>query len=262
MTQEDLSAVLTAVLQLKVNPISMLAAIGKTTGRFPTESAQSLLHLLGRTQDLAEKSKAEKSKAEKSKAEKSKAEKPKAGKQKAEKPKAEKPKAEKPKAEKLKSDSVSHLFEQPKANLTRPGPFDPRKTPRKVAVLQQPVVEVTKTTELPTNGVKKSKKSDSDKSKQGVEPALPILEVPALGLPAPEKKEDATALELDQTVSLDALGPVVVNKDGTISRITNWDTMSEAGHTQHIATPLPHAQLHVCRFMCASHQSQLPQSKR
>jgi hypothetical protein len=251
MTQENLSAVLTAVLQLKVNPISMLAAIRATTDRFSPENAQPLLHLLGRTQDLAEKSKAEKPKAEKSKAEK-----PKAGKQRAEKPKAEKSKAEKPKAEKLKSDSVSRLSEQPKANLTRPGSFDPRKTPRKVAGLQQPAMNVSETTALPTIVVKKAKKPDSDERKQGVEPALPVLEVPALGLPAPEKKEDAAALGLDQTVSLDALGPVVVNKDGTISRIKNWDTMSEEGHTQSLATLLPHAHFFVFRNMCASDQSQ------
>lgn len=29
-------------------------------------------------------------------------------------------------------------------------------------------------------------------------------------------------------VSLDSLGPVIVNGDGTISRITNWQEMSEA----------------------------------
>lgn len=29
-------------------------------------------------------------------------------------------------------------------------------------------------------------------------------------------------------VKLDGMGPVVVNKDGTVSRITNWHSMTEA----------------------------------
>jgi hypothetical protein len=31
-----------------------------------------------------------------------------------------------------------------------------------------------------------------------------------------------------QTVSMDQLGPIVVNTDGTMQRITNWDKMTEA----------------------------------
>ncbi|KAI8850658.1 hypothetical protein BC829DRAFT_388610 [Chytridium lagenaria] len=30
------------------------------------------------------------------------------------------------------------------------------------------------------------------------------------------------------TVSLDALGPVIVNEDGTMSRISNWDSLTDA----------------------------------
>ncbi|CAD0109810.1 unnamed protein product [Aureobasidium uvarum] len=48
-----------------------------------------------------------------------------------------------------------------------------------------------------------------------------------LGLPEPP----AGGIQLDvssgQGVALDHLGPMVVNKDGTISRITNWDTMAD-----------------------------------
>lgn len=50
-----------------------------------------------------------------------------------------------------------------------------------------------------------------------------------LGLPAPGEAE---AVKLDMssggdTVRLDSLGPMVVNKDGTISRIGNWQQMTE-----------------------------------
>jgi len=58
-------------------------------------------------------------------------------------------------------------------------------------------------------------------------------------LPAPESNPDlessgtgATKLHLDsttvQTVKLDELGPLVVNSDGTLSRIANWQNMTEA----------------------------------
>lgn len=48
-----------------------------------------------------------------------------------------------------------------------------------------------------------------------------------LGLPEPP----AGGIKLDvgsgEGVALDHLGPMVVNKDGTISRITNWDKMAD-----------------------------------
>ncbi|KAK5697831.1 hypothetical protein LTR97_006789 [Elasticomyces elasticus] len=50
-----------------------------------------------------------------------------------------------------------------------------------------------------------------------------------LGLPEPPA---AGSIKLDVTsneaVALDHLGPMVVNIDGTISQITNWDQMTEA----------------------------------
>ncbi len=54
-----------------------------------------------------------------------------------------------------------------------------------------------------------------------------------LALPAPE--DASTSIELDvstgQPVTLDHLGPVVVNTDGTLSRITNWAELSEQEQT-------------------------------
>ncbi|KAJ3289993.1 hypothetical protein HDU76_007451 [Blyttiomyces sp. JEL0837] len=43
---------------------------------------------------------------------------------------------------------------------------------------------------------------------------------------------DLQKLMVDQdVVKLDALGPVVVNEDGTLSRITNWDKMTDGERT-------------------------------
>jgi hypothetical protein len=48
-------------------------------------------------------------------------------------------------------------------------------------------------------------------------------------LPLPEPaSSDATQLNVNgEGVKLDHLGPLVVNKDGTLSRIANWDKMAE-----------------------------------
>ncbi|KAF9152786.1 hypothetical protein BG015_004687 [Linnemannia schmuckeri] len=55
---------------------------------------------------------------------------------------------------------------------------------------------------------------------------------PVLALPAPgdfsSMSSDAPALEVNgQDIKLDLLGPVVVNEDGTMSRIDNWHEMAD-----------------------------------
>jgi hypothetical protein len=45
--------------------------------------------------------------------------------------------------------------------------------------------------------------------------------------PTSDKKLDLSENSDGATVRLDHLGPVVVNLDGTISRITNWHQMNE-----------------------------------
>ncbi|KAH9990859.1 hypothetical protein BJV77DRAFT_919921, partial [Russula vinacea] len=50
-------------------------------------------------------------------------------------------------------------------------------------------------------------------------------------LPAPPSGDDAVKLDVSQgsaSVKYDALGPLVVNNDGTLSRITNWPNMTPA----------------------------------
>ncbi|KAK1245233.1 hypothetical protein MKX08_004862 [Trichoderma sp. CBMAI-0020] len=52
----------------------------------------------------------------------------------------------------------------------------------------------------------------------------------ALPAPGSHSGEDVTTLDVSgsgTTVKLDALGPLVVNVDGTMSRISNWDKMAE-----------------------------------
>ena len=52
---------------------------------------------------------------------------------------------------------------------------------------------------------------------------------PPLALPAPEDVAKLITLNVGsgEAVVLDQLGPVVVNTDGTLSRITNWPTMTD-----------------------------------
>ncbi|ETS62658.1 hypothetical protein PaG_03302 [Moesziomyces aphidis] len=55
------------------------------------------------------------------------------------------------------------------------------------------------------------------------QPSEPSKAAP-LGLPAPG---DATADAQPNVIKLDHLGPMIVNSDGTISRIANWSAMSQ-----------------------------------
>ncbi|KAI1091170.1 hypothetical protein F5B19DRAFT_286713 [Rostrohypoxylon terebratum] len=48
-----------------------------------------------------------------------------------------------------------------------------------------------------------------------------------LPLPAPDTSDAAQLLVGGEGIKLDHLGPLVVNEDGTMSRITNWDKMAE-----------------------------------
>ncbi|CAK3786165.1 hypothetical protein BST61_czeina24g000240 [Lecanosticta acicola] len=51
-----------------------------------------------------------------------------------------------------------------------------------------------------------------------------------LPLPAPPNGEEAHKLDLssgEASVRMDHLGPLVVNQDGSLSRISNWQQMTE-----------------------------------
>lgn len=44
--------------------------------------------------------------------------------------------------------------------------------------------------------------------------------------PASEDKSETRQLELGGSLSMDELGPIIINPDGTTRRITNWDTLT------------------------------------
>lgn len=54
-----------------------------------------------------------------------------------------------------------------------------------------------------------------------VEESIPLLP------PVPENYEGMKTLSLGDTMSLDFLGPIIINPDGTTRRISNWDTLSK-----------------------------------
>lgn len=59
-------------------------------------------------------------------------------------------------------------------------------------------------------------------------------DAPRAPLALPEAPSNGTQLDMSNggtTVSLDHLGPMVVNVDGTMSRISNWDKMAEIEKT-------------------------------
>lgn len=66
----------------------------------------------------------------------------------------------------------------------------------------------------------------------GADAAQPPPQGAVLGLPAPRPATEGDApvrtidLSSGASVSLDALGPVVVNEDGTLARIGNWSQMT------------------------------------
>jgi hypothetical protein len=58
----------------------------------------------------------------------------------------------------------------------------------------------------------------------------PLATDAPLPLPEPIKNSNTTTIDMStggNTVKLDHMGPLVVNKDGTLSRITNWTQMSD-----------------------------------
>ncbi|KAH7922521.1 hypothetical protein BV22DRAFT_1131377 [Leucogyrophana mollusca] len=59
-------------------------------------------------------------------------------------------------------------------------------------------------------------------------PAEATSSVPLLTAPSNGGNSTQVHIESDQALKLDGLGPMVVNSDGTLSRIANWESMTEA----------------------------------
>ena len=69
-----------------------------------------------------------------------------------------------------------------------------------------------------------------EQQQQQQQPEPSDKNAPKAPLALPEAPSNATQLDMSTggtTVSLDHLGPMVVNVDGTMSRIANWDKMAE-----------------------------------
>ncbi|KAF5023437.1 hypothetical protein F66182_4482 [Fusarium sp. NRRL 66182] len=79
--------------------------------------------------------------------------------------------------------------------------------------------------------------SSGDQQQQGSGAAAREGKNP-LPLPAPEQDttagrgHDVTELRVGESVRLDAMGPLVVNTDGTMGRIGNWAGMTEGEREQ------------------------------
>ncbi|KAJ4984064.1 prenylcysteine oxidase [Stagonosporopsis vannaccii] len=75
----------------------------------------------------------------------------------------------------------------------------------------------------------KEKKGSASQEDERVDQALAGAQLPQVPLlPSPELDSGAPQLEVGgEAVTLDHLGPMVVNKDGSLSRIANWKAMSE-----------------------------------
>jgi hypothetical protein len=72
--------------------------------------------------------------------------------------------------------------------------------------------------------------SNSSAPTEQQQPETSNNDAPKAPLALPAAPANATQLDMSTggtTVSLDHLGPMVVNVDGTMSRISNWDKMAE-----------------------------------
>jgi len=72
-----------------------------------------------------------------------------------------------------------------------------------------------------SNQSEQPQSTSNDQKSQKAQPTLALPDIDS---------NDATKIDVStghSTVKMDHLGPMVVNTDGTLSRITNWETMAE-----------------------------------
>ncbi|KAJ5403797.1 hypothetical protein N7509_003668 [Penicillium cosmopolitanum] len=140
--------------------------------------------------------------------------------------------------------SVNPLFtrasiQQPSWSLTTTTPQPP--TSRLYTILfpqcktntRQAHTMSTSTPETNPNNPNQGTSSESEAQNPGPEQQAQEPEAEQLYLPETASTEEGQQKNLrldlgaDGGVSLDHLGPMVVNVDGTLSRISNWDKMTE-----------------------------------
>ncbi|WFD31553.1 hypothetical protein MSPP1_002592 [Malassezia sp. CBS 17886] len=59
-------------------------------------------------------------------------------------------------------------------------------------------------------------------------PDATAIGLPAPGAPGCTDADDAGHVPQANTVKMDQLGPIVVNSDGTLARVPDWDTLTPA----------------------------------
>jgi len=70
--------------------------------------------------------------------------------------------------------------------------------------------------------IMKASESDNMPIENGADGSIPLL--PAVD---PNSTEKLPTLKLGETLSLDELGPIILNTDGTTRRIDNWNEMTK-----------------------------------
>lgn len=78
-----------------------------------------------------------------------------------------------------------------------------------------------------SSSTKQPAQTPEEQTLKGGETDVPSQHNPPLALPSTEGSSSTEINVGGEAVKLDAMGPVVVNVDGSLSRISNWDKMSE-----------------------------------
>lgn len=100
--------------------------------------------------------------------------------------------------------------------------------------LRAPLVHTMSSTTNPppsdsptTNDISNTTKDPTQDTNTAAQPQSPLLPLPS---PSTDNSTPTTQIDMStggSTVKLDHMGPLVVNKDGSLSRINNWGEMSE-----------------------------------
>ncbi|ORX94027.1 hypothetical protein BCR34DRAFT_580217 [Clohesyomyces aquaticus] len=101
------------------------------------------------------------------------------------------------------------------------------RTPQEITPRGRPIA----TTFTPTFGIRTMSTNQTNASAVQTEDRK-AAEKP-LPLPAPPSEDKDRKLEVvsEESMKLDHLGPMVVNRDGTLSQISNWEHMTEIERT-------------------------------
>ncbi|KAK4239043.1 hypothetical protein C8A03DRAFT_32898 [Achaetomium macrosporum] len=126
--------------------------------------------------------------------------------------------------------SISAASQQPPAAGAEGAAPAAATTTTNTATAHQPTVEIESEDQkkndgaIPTSASSNPTSESSDPS--GVKP-LPALPAPEDATDGSDQNGFRTVVVNGQAVALDNLGPMVVGRDGTVSRIANWPEMTE-----------------------------------